>query len=390
MAKPRLRFNQPDLTKPDTEFDQLMRRDPDPVRSGFLPEHLAKLAYPDRDERNPAPMDLYSMLTPDESADRLKQLKEREGDKSGLGLSNALASWAGMSDNRSGQAVWDNRASLRDKILKDYDTIAGDRRKLLDDFYKRQVGIDQSDAQKEVAGNVYGVEGLDLPNLPGETAIDVAKDIYGEQQANKRAKDSAKNKSITDSRGFMIDIKDYNKQIEAINKDMTGQLAAAQLIKSGIQEVRSGNKTAWKGIGKSMASFMGEGARTTDEDVRRYIDRLGASGIVEKFNQMANSKPSEENMAEVESIVNRIEEDLRQLRSDKTRNYVKSFQSAYGLTPEQTDHYLNYSRYTVDGRKDNNPQDELVEMIAPNGKKAMVPKSKVNEAISNGGRLANE
>lgn len=299
--KPKLKFRQPEL---EEDLDTFQVGEGMPIKKSFLPEHLSQIVSQNQDPRNPVPMDLYSMLSDKERSQRDQLLAERENAKSGLGISNALAGWADMPDNRSGQAVWDNRRSLRNEALKDFDTIAKDRRGLLDDFYKTKTTLDQGDAFKSEIDQTFGQNFSDNENLQGDDAYK----LLGAKQRMEIAKQAALNKKNSQKPAltpYWWSGERQKLQSHPILKSYFKEGVGLNSAKKLFDLAKSGNTSAFSSFGTKMARAMGEVGVLTDTDVVRYITSQKLSQKVkDKLNLWAQGIPSEATTDELDDILN--------------------------------------------------------------------------------------
>ena len=285
---------------------------------------------------------IFDLLTPEE---RLSYSKAYQPSKSetvfgGLhGIADVISSAGGGRDDHYYEKQEQSRT--KDRMDQDMQFVGNE---LTRKYAERQA---KAAAEKASRENVAAQADFnqDLPgmyNNPYEN-LDAAKISYQARMARKLqdAKPKPQGRAPKDLSSFWrLSAKDAIN--DARIKSLYEQTNGFDDVRSMLDAVKNKNTIAAAGLGKKVATAMGEGARTTDEDVVRYV-KSGKldQALLDKYNKWIEGTPTDATQKEIGEMVAILADKVQRRYAPIYREHSERAAAIQGVPYEEASMKMN-------------------------------------------------
>lgn len=331
---------------------------------------------------------IFDLLTPEEKAQYAKNFQPTTKERvfTGLGgVADVISSaGGGRNDHYYGE---DMQKRSDNRIGQDMQFVGNE---LTRKYAERQAKAAAEKANKE-ASAFKGILDDDFsqlgnPDLTSEDAWNYwkTKSGYKNQQELQKLKPSPQGRAPKDLSYWWS-----NTAKSAISDPRIKPLYESRIGKQEVNvmldEIKNGNTTAAASLGKKVATAMGEGSRTTDEDVKRYVNSGKLSQAAgDKLSKWFKGVPTEATQDEIREMVNALGGIYNDTVTPIYNEHVERAANIQGLPYEEAAIKLNLPGSTYYNQKSSASTVQKVKVKDANGKMYMLPASQVDAAKKKG------
>lgn len=290
---------------------------------------------------------IFDLLTPEEKAQYAKSFQPTTQERvlTGIGgLADVISSaGGGRNDHYYGK---DLQERSDNRIKQDMQFVGNE---LTRKYAERQAKAAAEKAAQESAGvgeelgTLFDPKYFDNPDIGTESKFKVADYLkYREGLQNQKDVQAMKPKPQG---------KDMTTFWRLSAKDAIGDERVKRLyeqthgfedVKLMLGAVKEKNSIAAAGIGKKVATAMGEGARTTDEDVIRYVKSGKFSqSLLDKYNKWVTGVPTDVTQQEILDMVTILADKVNQRYAPVYREHTERAAAIQGVPYEEASMKMN-------------------------------------------------
>lgn len=253
---------------------------------------------------------IFDLLTPEEKAQYAKSFQPTQTEQAVSGFKGLADVIGGAFNNRNPTYQKDYDSKIKGRMDQDMQFVGNE---LTRKYAERQAKAAAEKAGKE-RDSLIGTLNKDLPEgyfepgLTGESGQHIWDKLtgYQNQQKVQSMKPKPQGRAPKDLSYWWS-----NTAKSAISDPRVKPLYEARIgnqeVNVMLDEIKNGNTTAAASLGKKVATAMGEGSRTTDEDVKRYVTSGKLSQAAgDKLSKWFKGVPTDATQEEIGQMVNAL------------------------------------------------------------------------------------